>query len=263
VTPSESPAPDALVFEHLQRRSVTNDAIRLIKEMILSGRLGPGDRLPAERELSEAMGVSRPTIREAIRSLIAMHILEARHGAGTFVSSLSIEELLRPLQFVFALSESGLQELFEVRLLLEPGAAALAAERTTEAEIAAMRECVERTRREGSDIQRLLELDVELHRMISEGSRNDLLINMLASISALAVESRKITVELAGVPTHTIRDQAAIVEAIAARDPVAAADHMREHITSLREAALAEEADATGGYAARASEGGKSSLSQK
>ena len=243
MTPSESTGTDAPVFERLQRRTVTNDAIRLIKEMILNGQLGPGDRLPAERELSEAMGVSRPTIREAIRSLIAMHILEARHGAGTFVSSLSMEELLRPLQFVFALSESGLQELFEVRLLLEPGAAALAAERATEAELAAMRECVERTAREGQDVQRILELDVELHRIISEASRNDLLINMLASISALAVESRKITVQIAGVPRHTLRDHAAIVEAIAAGDAAAAAAHMRAHITSLRNAAVAGETD--------------------
>lgn len=240
MTPSQATGSEAVVFERLQRRTVTSDAIRLIKEMILSGRLGPGDRLPAERELSEAMGVSRPTIREAIRALIAMNILEARHGAGTFVSSLSVDELLRPLQFVFALSESGLQELFEVRLLLEPGAAALAAERATDVEVAAMQECVERTRQEGWDHQRLLELDVELHAMIRDAAGNDLLSHMLASIGALAVESRKITVELAGVPQHTVRDHAAIVEAIEARDATASEACMREHIRSLRDAALAE-----------------------
>lgn len=237
MTQAPGPGAEPPVFERVERRTVTSDAIRMIKEMILSGRLGPGDRLPAERELSEAMGVSRPMIREAIRSLIAMHILEARHGAGTFVSSLSMEELLRPLQFVFALNESGLQELFEVRVLLEPGAASLAATRASEVEVLAMRRCVEESRAAASDTQRLIELDIELHRMISEASRNDLLINMLASISALAVESRKITVEIAGVPRHTLHDHAAIVDAIAAHDPVVAADRMREHIVSLRQAA--------------------------
>ena len=113
-------------FEPLARRTFVADAIRTIKDMILDGRLAPGQRLPSERALSEALGISRPTVREAIRSLQAMHILESRHGAGTFVASLSVEELLAPLQFVLSLADGGLEHLFEVRLMLEPGAAALA-----------------------------------------------------------------------------------------------------------------------------------------
>jgi len=101
-----------LEFQPLARRTYVAEAIRTIKDMILDGRLAPGQRLPPERSLSEALGVSRPTVREAIRSLQAMNILESRHGAGTFVASLSVEELLRPLQFVLSLAEGGLDHLF-------------------------------------------------------------------------------------------------------------------------------------------------------
>ena len=89
-----------LEFQPLARRTYVAEAIRTIKDMILDGRLAPGQRLPPERSLSEALGVSRPTVREAIRSLQAMNILESRHGAGTFVASLNREGLLRPLAVV-------------------------------------------------------------------------------------------------------------------------------------------------------------------
>src|SRR5690606_8537975 len=131
-------------FAPLARRGFTTDTVSAIKGMILDGRLRPGDQLPSERALSEALGVSRPTVREAIRSLQAMNIVETRHGAGTFVSSLSVEELLRPLQFALALSDFAMEHLFEVRLMLEPGAAELAAERASDDEIEELRECARR-----------------------------------------------------------------------------------------------------------------------
>ena len=115
--------------------------------------------------------MSRPTVREAIRSLQAMNILESRHGAGTFVASLSVDELLRPLQFVLSLAEGGLDHLFEVRLLLEPGAAALAAERASDEQVAALRDCAARAEAEAvADADAMLRLDIELHERIVEAS---------------------------------------------------------------------------------------------
>ena len=156
-------------FQPLARRTYVAEAIRTIKDMILDGRLAPGQRLPPERSLSEALGVSRPTVREAIRSLQAMNILESRHGAGTFVASLSVDELLRPLQFVLSLAEGGLDHLFEVRLLLEPGAAALAAERASDEQVAGLRDCAARAEAEAiDDAEAMLRLDIELHERIFE-----------------------------------------------------------------------------------------------
>jgi GntR family transcriptional repressor for pyruvate dehydrogenase complex len=227
-------------FQPLARRTYVAEAIRTIKDMILDGRLAPGQRLPPERSLSGALGVSRPTVREAIRSLQAMNILESRHGAGTFVASLSVEELLRPLQFVLSLAEGGLDHLFEVRLLLEPGAAALAAERASEEQVAGLRDCAARAEAEAiPDAEAMLRLDTELHERIVEASANPLLQHLWAATSALGAESRAYTVRLPGVRPQTITEHHAIVDAITAGDAARAESAMREHITRIRDAALA------------------------
>ena len=230
-------------FQPLARRTYVAEAIRTVKDMILDGRLQPGQRLPPERSLSEALGVSRPTVREAIRSLQAMHILESRHGAGTFVASLSVEELLRPLQFVLSLAEGGLEHLFEVRLLLEPGAAALAAERASEEEVAGLRDCAERGRTQAAeDADAMLRLDIELHERIVRAAANPLLEHLLAATSALGAESRSYTVRLPSVLPRTIDEHHAIVEAIASGDAPGAQAAMAAHIARIRGVALAQRA---------------------
>ena len=228
-----------LDFQPLARRTYVAEAIRTVKDMILDGRLAPGQRLPPERSLSEALGVSRPTVREAIRSLQAMNILESRHGAGTFVASLSVDELLRPLQFVLALAEGGLEHLFEVRLLLEPGAAALAAERADPEQVAGLRDCVARAEVEAiDDPEAMLRLDMELHQRIVDACDNPLLQHLLAATSALGAESRAYTVRLPGVRPETIVEHRTIVEAIAAGDGAAAEAAMAAHIGRIRDKAL-------------------------
>src|SRR5262249_46636938 len=150
------------------KRRATADAITAIQEQIRSGRLVPGARLPSERALSESLGVSRPTVREAVQSLAAMNILHVRHGAGIFVSSLDLDELLTRMRFALELSEPTVDNLFEVRIALEPRAAELAAKRATDEQIAGIVECAGRLGRRGSSPEELLELDVELHRRIVE-----------------------------------------------------------------------------------------------
>ncbi len=221
-------------FPTIARRSVTMDAAALIKDMILDGRLHPGHRLPSERTLSEALGVSRPSVREAIRSLVAMHILESRHGSGTYVSSLSLDELLRPLQFVVKLADSGIRDLFDVRALIEPGGAALAAERATAEELETIRRVArESTAPELSQEERGAR-DIEWHDLIVRCSHNGLLINVHQSISLLSVESRAITVRVPGVLDQAVEDHRKIANAICSRKPVAARRAMHRHLENVR-----------------------------
>ena len=226
-------------FKPLVRRTYASDVVRTIKDMILDGRLTPGQRLPPERTVSEALGVSRPTVREAIRSLQAMNILESRHGSGTYVASLDVEELLGPLQFVLALAEGGLAHLFEVRLLLEPGAAALAAERATPEDVTALRACTARAEAAGGEPELLLELDTELHDLIVRAARNPLLEHLHAAMSALGRQSRRYTTGLPGVLDRTLIDHVVIIDAIAAGEPLAAREAMTAHIARVRDIALA------------------------
>ena len=235
-----SAPPEAAEFRALPRTGFVADAIRTIQDMILDGRLRPGDRLPSERALSEALGVSRPTVREALRSLGAMNIVETRHGSGTFVTSLSVEELLRPLQFALALSDFALEHLFEVRLMLEPGAAALAARRADELELELLRDCARRGMATDLDPDELVRIDVERHGTIAGAARNPLIQRLLASIATLAEESRAYTVRLPGVALRTAGEHDQIVEAIGARDPERARAAMIAHITRIRDAALAD-----------------------
>jgi GntR family transcriptional regulator, transcriptional repressor for pyruvate dehydrogenase complex len=232
-----SAAGDALSFGKVQSRTATNEAVRLISDMILDGRLKPGDKLPPERELSAAMGVSRPTLREATHALVAMHILERRRGAGTFVASLSLDELMQPLRFVFAVSSINLDEIFETRLLLEPSAASLAAARATTEDIAAMTACLRNAHQRRSDPGELLELDSEFHRLVHEASKNQLLIHVLAEITALAVDSRRVTTAVTALTEQSVDELDAVLGAIVARQPQRAYDAMRTHIDNVRRTA--------------------------
>ncbi|MET7422033.1 FCD domain-containing protein [Dactylosporangium sp. NPDC005555] len=212
-------------FVKLRRTSAAADAARAIQEMIVDGRLTPGQRLPPERELAELLGISRPTLRETIRSLQGLNILESRHGAGTFVAALSTAALLEPMRFVMALNERTIGELFEARLLLEPALAALAAQRATPGQAAAMRAAI------GGDDQ--VEADLVLHRLIAEAAGNALLAAMLESLSGLGRSSRSITAERPGVRRRTADDHEAIVDAVERGDPDAARTAMTAHLERI------------------------------
>jgi DNA-binding FadR family transcriptional regulator len=212
-------------FVKLRRTSAAADAARSIQQMIVDGRLAPGQRLPAERELSELLGISRPTLRETIRSLVGLNILESRHGAGTFVAALDTATLLEPMQFVMALNERTIGELFEARLLLEPALAALAAQRATGAQVAAMRAAIG-----GAD---QVEADLVLHRLIAEASGNALLAAMLESLSTLGRSSRSITAARPGVQRRTTDDHEAIVAAVERHDPDGARAAMAAHLERI------------------------------
>jgi GntR family transcriptional regulator, transcriptional repressor for pyruvate dehydrogenase complex len=231
-------------FAPLPRRRATTDAIAAIQEQIRGGQLAPGQRLPSERALSEALGVSRPTVREAVQSLAAMNILDVRHGAGIFVSSLGMDELLSPMRFALELSEPTVAQLFEVRLALEPRAAELAAARATEEQIAGIRDCVARFARRGVSREELLELDTELHRRIVEAAGNVLLVNLVASLAALSRRSRELTTKVPGVTKRTRDDHRAIVDAIAAGKAREARRAMERHLVNVRDAALKQRRNA-------------------
>src|SRR3954462_11361516 len=109
--------------------------------MLLSGELKPGDRLPPEKELSEALGLSRSSLREAVKALAIIRVLDVRRGDGTYVTSLTPSLLLDAMSFVVDIhQDASVLELFEVRRILEPAAAGLATPRMTEADIAHLRE---------------------------------------------------------------------------------------------------------------------------
>jgi GntR family transcriptional repressor for pyruvate dehydrogenase complex len=207
-------------------------ASRLLS-LISERQLRPGDRLPAERELAAAMKVSRPSLREALRALAMVNIVEIRQGSGTYVSSLKPELLVEHLDFVFALDDSTFTELLEARQMLEPSIAAAAAQHATEEDLARLRACITRAAETVDDPDAFLEADLELHAAITAAAHNQIMGRFMASLTRLGMASRRRTVTLLGVREQSLHDHQALVDALLRRDSVTAAAIMHEHLAYI------------------------------
>ena len=227
--------PDSVTeFRAIRRNAVAGAAIDTIKQMIVRGELHAGQRLPPERELAVQLGVSRPSLREAIRALIALNILESRHGDGTFVSSLEPDLLSEPIDFVLQVNDSALESLFEARRVLEAGVAALAAERASDLELARLDAFVKLGRTKLDDPDAFVEHDVEFHEKIRRAARSPVLASLLASVSTLSLESRRRTARSPAVRARSLADHAAILKALKARDGEGARRAMVAHLGHVR-----------------------------
>jgi GntR family transcriptional repressor for pyruvate dehydrogenase complex len=195
--------------------AVTDEAILKIKGMLLDGELQPGDRLPPEKELSERLGLSRNSLREAVKALDLIRVLDVRRGDGTYVTSLEPRLLLEAMSFVVDLHEdASILELFEVRRILEPAAAAMAAAHATEEDVAHLRTLMERVN-QSTDIEELVAHDLAFHRYIVDLSGNNYLSTLLDSLSGSTLRARiwrGLTQE--NSVARTLDEHRAIVDAI-------------------------------------------------
>ena len=205
-------------------------------DLIQQRHLGPGDRLPAERELAATMGVSRSSLREALRALTVLGVTEMRHGTGTYVSSLEPDLLVRPLSFVLSLSDGGFDQLFEARNVVEPAIAALAARRIDDATLDRLDALAMRAGAVVESAEAFLIADVELHDAIREAASNAILGRFMESIQALGVASRQATGSRREVREQSVRDHEAIVAALRSRDPEAAGAAMHHHLDNVERA---------------------------
>jgi GntR family transcriptional repressor for pyruvate dehydrogenase complex len=170
---------------------VTEDAIEQIRELIASGAWGPGTRLPRESDLARQLGLSRNSLREAVRALSLVRVLEVRQGDGTYVSSLEPSELFEPtLSATHLLRGRTVLELFEVRRMLEPEAAAMAAQRADAAVIEALRRELERMVTAGDRADELVEADAAFHDVVAGAPGNGVLQALLRSLSTRTVRAR-------------------------------------------------------------------------
>jgi len=162
--------------------SVTTRAVDSIREMISSGELGPGDRLPPEHELAERLGVSRGSLREAVRALSQIKVLDVRRGDGTYVASLEPKELLAGMVFALELLQShGLEEVLEVRRLVLPPAAALAAQRITSEQLAGLHAIVDQLDAT-ADFDEIEHLNRRFASLLGDATGNETLSSILLAL---------------------------------------------------------------------------------
>ncbi|MFC5910460.1 FadR/GntR family transcriptional regulator [Streptacidiphilus monticola] len=170
--------------------SVTDEAIEKIKEMIVSGELAPGDRLPREADLAGALGLSRNSLREAVKALSLLNVLDVRQGDGTYVTSLEAPLLLETLSFILDLHrDDDVLQVFQVRSILEPAATGLAAQHADDEAIAELREIVAAAG-EASTVTELVASDIRFHVRIAEAAGNPLLASLIESLSARSARAR-------------------------------------------------------------------------
>src|SRR6059036_4083563 len=141
-------ADPAIELGPIKSTRIYQEIVRQVKAMIAEGRLKSGDQLPPERDLAEKFVVSRTSVREALRALESLGLIEIRPGEGTFIREVSVEALIEPLALVMASQRGAIAELFEARRLLEPAIAALAAGRATPEELSEMERILEEQAKE-------------------------------------------------------------------------------------------------------------------
>ena len=168
----------------------TELGIAKIRDLIMSGQLTPGSRLPAEHELANQLGLSRNTAREAVRALVTARVLDVRRGDGTYVTSLKPDLLLKGVGFaVDLMQDDHWLEVLEVRRYLEPAAVALAATRIDQVTLRSLEACLERMR-QADGLEQLVTHDAEFHQRVTAAAGNQTLAAMLDGLSSKTLRAR-------------------------------------------------------------------------
>jgi GntR family transcriptional regulator, transcriptional repressor for pyruvate dehydrogenase complex len=214
--------------------SVTDVAIEKIRGMIVAGELRPGDRLPREADLAQRLGLSRSSLREAVRALSLVRILDVRQGDGPYVTSLEPSLLLDAVAFVVDLHHEGsLLHLLEARRLLEGEAALLAALRIDDEQLGGLRELIEAM--PGCEtVEEFVDNDIAFHRGIAVASGNPVIAKLLDSVSGPTVRARIWRgITEGGAIDRTIAEHRSIYEALEHRRPELAQAWMTVHLASV------------------------------
>src|SRR6266542_2180476 len=215
---------------------VTDEAIDKIKGMIIAGELTPGDRLPKEADLAQRLGLSRSSLREAVKALCLIRVLDVRQGDGTYVTSLEPRLLLDAMTFVVDFHrDDTVLEFLEVRRILEPAATAMAALNMTDQQVAELRAVLDELGDEPT-IEALVANDLEFHRRIALGSGNTVLCSLLDGLSGPTTRARiwrGLTQE--GAVDKTREQHTAICDAIESRQPEVARAWATVHIAGVEQ----------------------------
>src|SRR5215813_1549777 len=219
----------------------TEQVVARVYELIKREDLKPGDRLPPERELSKQLGISRPSLRSGLSSLISMGVLQSRQGAGTFLVDGPPALDSEPLRLLAELHGFSYDHMFETRSVLEVGAAGLAAERATGDQLATMAEEIAEMFAALKDPQQFLVHDMAFHRAVAAASGNPTLATLVEMVSAILYERRRQTIDRAHDFNEALELHRRVYRAIRSRNPEEAREAMREHIIRAQRAFALEE----------------------
>jgi GntR family transcriptional repressor for pyruvate dehydrogenase complex len=221
-------------FEPVRKTKIYEEVVEQIQRRILDGRFKPGDKLPPERDLADAFGVSRTSVRDAIRVLELIGQVEPRQGEGTVVRDVSLDSVATPFVSVLARNKTLLTELLDVRLILEPPLAARAAVHVSEEEIVHLRQILRRQEARVHQGELPIEEDADFHYTIAKAANNTIVLKVLDMLMDLLRESRERSLQVTGRLQKSLAGHRRILEAISRHDPAAAEAAMRQHIVEIQ-----------------------------
>jgi len=236
--PPKNGSSSAASFEAVRKVRRYEQVAEQIRRLISSGQLKPGDLLPPERELAVKLGVGRSSIRDAVRTLEVMGILEPRQGHGTVVRDLSTDALVVPLASILTRKREMVSELLDVRRMLEPALAARAARNATAEEIAEMGRILERHEAKLRRGEQAMDEDGEFHYALALAARNSVVLRVLDVLMDLLRESRSRSLQVKGRPRRSFEGHRRILAAIQKRDAKAAEAAVRKHLGEIEEIVL-------------------------
>jgi GntR family transcriptional regulator, transcriptional repressor for pyruvate dehydrogenase complex len=220
-------------FLPIERSSIAEQVAKKLLDLIRTRNLKPGDMLPTERELAAMMQVSRPSVREAIRGLQILGVLKVRQGYGIYVSPLGASDLLAPLQFLLTLNAANIDALYEIRQLVDPGIARLAAERISAPDLQRLKQQIVAQRDLLYDPLGFRASDLKFHTIIMEATGNPIMVRTASSLYLLGAEYRRVASETPGVLQQSLADHEVIVAAFEKRDVEAAAKAVQRHLHNV------------------------------
>jgi GntR family transcriptional regulator, transcriptional repressor for pyruvate dehydrogenase complex len=225
-----------VVYKLVRTSRLYEQIVQQIEDSIVKGDLKAGDQLPAERDLAQRFGVSRTAVREAVKALREKGLVEAYSGRGTFITDGTTQAVRQSLDLMVKIGQpEGSTYLAEVRAILEPEIAAMAAARVQEPELATMREAVAAMDRAGSDPETYIEADLDFHLALAEGAANPLILSLLDSIVGLLREQRLRIFRVPGGPERGQIHHKRILDAVERRDSEKAREAMRAHLCQVRD----------------------------
>jgi GntR family transcriptional regulator, transcriptional repressor for pyruvate dehydrogenase complex len=210
--------------------------VQQVEESIDKGALKPGNQLPPERELAHQFGVSRTAVREAVKALREKGLVEAYPGRGTFVTDGTSHAIRQSLDRMIRIGQpEGSTYLAEVREILEPEIAALAATRADAEDLTSMHEAVSIMDKAKRDSDAFIEADLDFHLALAEAAANPLILSLIDSIVGLLREQRLRIFQVEGGPERGQYHHKKIMEAIERHDPLGAREAMKAHLRQVRE----------------------------
>jgi GntR family transcriptional repressor for pyruvate dehydrogenase complex len=227
-------------LEPVHRTKVYEEVAARIRRLIADGHLKPGDKLPPERELASMLGVSRTSVRDAIRTLEVAGLLEPRQGEGTIVLELSTKNLVAPLASALLTRRDLLADLLAVRKMIEPPIARDAARHATPDEIRQMEAIVARQAAKVEAGGVAIDEDNTFHDIIARASRNQVVLKVIDVLMDLLRVGRERSLQVKGRPQRSLRGHRQILEAIRRHDGDAAERAMLNHLEQIEEMLLPE-----------------------